>query len=147
VHRVLEWIPLQEAEPDRVRALALALAPALGLDREAGARAAEHAERALALPVMQRARRAKRVWRELPLLFPEAPDLVEGVVDLVFEEEGQLVVVDYKSDAIEPAQALAQAAFHAPQLQLYGRGLAQALGAPVRERLVLFTALGQAIPV
>jgi ATP-dependent exoDNAse (exonuclease V) beta subunit len=55
--------------------------------------------------------------------------------------------VDYKSDAIAPEQALAQAAHHAPQLQLYGRGLAQAVGRPVRERLVLFTALGRTVPV
>jgi ATP-dependent helicase/nuclease subunit A len=72
---------------------------------------------------------------------------VEGVVDLVFEEDAQLVVVDYKSDAIFADQALAQAAHHAPQLQLYGRGLAQATGQPVRERLVLFTALGRVVPV
>ncbi len=96
---------------------------------------------------MQRARRAVRLWRELPLFFPEEADLLEGIVDLVFEEEGSLVVVDYKTDAIEPAQAVDQAASHAPQLQLYGRGLAQALGRPVKERLVLFTALGQVVPV
>jgi ATP-dependent helicase/nuclease subunit A len=68
-------------------------------------------------------------------------------VDLVFEEDAELVVVDYKSDAITSEQALAQAAHHAPQLQLYGRGLAQAAGLPVRERLVLFTALGRTVPV
>jgi ATP-dependent exoDNAse (exonuclease V) beta subunit len=147
VHRVLEWVPFEEASPERVRALSASLAPALGLDQEAGQRAGEHAARALALPVMQRARRAGRVWRELPVFFPEEGDLLEGIVDLVFEEEGSLVVVDYKTDAIEPAQALAQAASHAPQLQLYGRGLAQALGRPVKERLVLFTALGQVVPV
>jgi ATP-dependent helicase/nuclease subunit A len=68
-------------------------------------------------------------------------------VDLVFEEDAELVVVDYKSDAIASEQALDQAAHHAPQLQLYGRGLAQAAGQPVRERLVLFTALGRTVPV
>ena len=88
---------------------------------------------------------AARLWRELPLWFPDGPELLEGVIDLVFEEEGSLVLVDYKTDAIAPEQALAQAAHHAPQLQLYGRGLAQALGLSVRERLVLFTALGQVV--
>jgi len=48
---------------------------------------------------------------------------------------------------IAAEQALAQAAHHAAQLQLYGRGLAQAMGLPVRERLVLFTALGQVVAV
>jgi ATP-dependent helicase/nuclease subunit A len=72
---------------------------------------------------------------------------VEGVIDLVFEEPGGLVIVDYKTDRITPEQAIAQAAHHAPQLQLYGRGLAQAWGLPVAERLVLFTAIGQSVRV
>jgi ATP-dependent helicase/nuclease subunit A len=96
---------------------------------------------------LDRARQAPRVWRELPLWFPEGGELIEGIVDLVFEEHGALVVVDYKTDHIAPEQALAQAAHHAGQLQLYGRGLAQATGMNVRERIVLFTAIGQAIAV
>jgi ATP-dependent helicase/nuclease subunit A len=148
VHKILEWIPL---EPDEKSGLAVtmaaALAPTFGLDAEGARRAGDAAQRALDLPVMHRARTAARLWRELPVWFPEGADLVEGVVDLVFEEEGGLVIVDYKTDHIAHDQALAQAAHHAPQLQLYGRGLAQATGLPVRERLVLFTALGRTVPV
>jgi ATP-dependent helicase/nuclease subunit A len=150
VHRLLEWVPLEDVGPgraNRVRAMAGALAPSFGLDAEAASRAADQVERVLGLPVVERARRAARVWRELSLWFPDGAHLVEGIVDLVFEEDGQLVVVDYKSDAIGEDEALAQAAHHAPQLQLYGRGLAQAAGLPVRERLVLFTALGRTVPV
>ena len=127
--------------------MAEALAPTFGLDAGAGRRAGEHAARVLTLPVLERARRSPRVRRELPLFFPDGADLVEGVVDLVFEEDGQLVVVDYKTDHVEPGQAFVQAAHHAPQLQLYGRGLAQATGQRIKERLVLFTTLGQAVPV
>jgi ATP-dependent helicase/nuclease subunit A len=145
VHRVLEWTPLDR--PEEAARMADALAPAFGVDPDAARRAGEAALRALALPVMQRARAAVRVWREMPVWFPEEGELVEGVIDLVFEEPGGLVVVDYRTDQIAPAQAVAQAAHHAPQLQLYGRGLAQAMGVPVRERLVLFTALGQTVPV
>ncbi|HVD76710.1 MAG TPA: UvrD-helicase domain-containing protein [Vicinamibacteria bacterium] len=151
VHRLLEWIPLGEADADaateRVRSMAEALAPSFGLDAEGAARAAEAATRALALPVMTRARRAPRIWRELGVWFPDGADLVEGKVDLVFEEDGGLIVVDYKTDHLSAEQARAQAAHHAPQLQLYGRGLARATGMPVRERLVLFTALGETVPV
>ena len=152
VHRLLEWVPFEasdagDAGVGRVRAMADALAPSFGLDGDAAALAAEHVERALALPLLERARRAPRLWRELSLFFPDGAHLVEGVVDLVFEEDGALVVVDYKSDAILAESALEQAAHHAPQLQLYGRGIAQALGLPVRERLVLFTALGRVVPV
>jgi len=147
VHRVLEWMPLDDAGPERAASMAEALAPAYGLDADGARRAAEAALRALALPVMERARKAARVWRELALWFPEEDELVEGIVDLVFEEDGGLVVVDYKTDHIAAEHALVQAAHHAPQLQLYGRGLAQATGMRVKERLVLFTAIGQAVPV
>jgi ATP-dependent helicase/nuclease subunit A len=153
VHRILEWIPLSDDDDggadasDRVLAMAEALAPSFGLDPEGAARAAAAATRALALPVMARARRSSRVWRELGVWFPDGADLVEGKVDLVFEEDGGLVVVDYKTDQLSGEQARAQAAHHAPQLQLYGRGLARATGLPVRERLVLFTALGETVPV
>ena len=150
VHRLLHWAPLDDVDAgraERVRAAAEAIAPSFGVDAEAAGRAAVQAERVLSLPVMDRARRSPRVWRELSLWFPDGAHLVEGFVDLVFEEDGQLVVVDYKSDAIADDQALAQAAHHAPQLQLYGRGLAQAASLPVRERLVVFTALGRTVPV
>jgi len=147
VHRVLEWVSLEDATAESVRAMAAALAPSFGLDAESGRRAGEAAWTALGLPVMARARGALRVWRELPLVFPDGSDLIEGVIDLVFEEPGGLVVVDYKTDRIAPEQAVAQAAHHAPQLQLYGRGLAQAWRVPVAERLVLFTSIGQAVRV
>jgi len=149
VHRLLEWVPF-EGDADaagRVLAMAEALAPSHGLDEEAAHRAAAQVRGALGLPVIERARRSPRVFREMRLWFPDGESLVEGVVDLVFEEDGQLVVVDYKTDAISDAQAVDQAAHHAPQLQLYGRGLAQAAGQPVRERLVLFTALGRTVAV
>jgi ATP-dependent helicase/nuclease subunit A len=147
VHQILEWVPLDDATPERVAAMADALAPSFGLDAAAGARAAAAASGALALPLMERVRRSPRVFRELLVWFPEGDELLEGVVDLVFEEDGGLVVVDYKTDSITPEQALAQAAHHAPQLQLYARGLAQASGLPVRQRLVLFTTLSQTVEV
>ncbi len=149
VHKLLEWLPLEDplTAAARARTLAEALAPSFGLDADAADRAARDVRTALGSPLFARARAAARVWRELPLCFPDGEHLVEGVVDLVFEEEGRLVIVDYKTDAITAEQALAQAAHHAPQVQLYGRGLAQAFGIPVRERLVLFTALGRSVPV
>ncbi len=147
VHQLLEWVPFGDATAESVRATAEALAPSFGLAPEAARRAAEHAVRALALPLIERARRASRIWRELPLAFTDEGRLVEGIVDLVFEEDGQLVVVDYKSDAIADDQALARADEHKEQLRLYGRGLVQALERPVRERLILFTALGRTVAV
>jgi ATP-dependent helicase/nuclease subunit A len=147
VHRMLEWVPLETPEHDRIQTTAEALAARFGLTRAAARRAADAVMRTLAHPVMERARHAKATWRELPVWLPDEGRLVEGVVDLVFEEDQALVVVDYKSDPILEEDALAQAAHHAPQLRLYDRALTLATGMPVKERLVLFTEIGRAVPV
>ena len=72
VHRLLEWVPLEDVDAgraDRVRAMAEALAPSFGLDAEAADRAAAQVERALGLPVIDRARRASaRVARALAVV-------------------------------------------------------------------------------
>ncbi len=148
VHQLLEWVAFDEKAPQAVQRMAEALGPSFGLDPSAIRRASEHAVRALAHPVMDRARRATRVWRELPIAFADDGSLKTGVVDLVFEEDGQLVVVDYKSDSVATEEAAFRRADpYRIQLQDYGRCLTQALGLPVRERLILFTALGRSVPV
>jgi len=145
VHRILEWIPLDE--PERARPMAEALAPLFGLDADGAARAADAVTGALSLPALERARRSPRLLRELKLWLPHDDRLIEGIVDLVFEEDGALVVIDYKTDRVTAEQALRQAAHHAPQLQLYGRGLALGTGVKVKERLVLFTSIPQTVQV
>jgi ATP-dependent helicase/nuclease subunit A len=145
VHYILELIPFDQ--PDGAAAMADALAPKFRLDQEAAPRAAQAVRGALALPVLERARRSPRVLREVRFWFPDEDTLIEGIVDLAFEEDGGLVVVDYKTDGVTAEQAIQQAAHHAPQLQLYGRGLTLGTGLPVKERLVLFTAIPQTVQV
>ena len=150
VHKLLELVVLEDLGPSRaahIRSVSETLAPSLGLDLSAAQRAGDQVERVLSLPLLERARNATHVWRELPIVFPDGEYLAAGKVDLVFEEDGQLVVVDYKSDAITEAQLIQQADHHKEQLRIYGRGLTQAMGLPVRERLVVFTALGRSVPV
>ena len=147
VHKLLEWIPFEGQEAEATRQMAGALAPSYRLSEREAARAVEHVSRVLAMPLLERARRARRVWREIPLFFPEEGKLVEGIVDLVFEEEDGLVVADYKTEALTPGEEAARADRHAPQLRAYHRGLRDALGKGVKERFVVFTSLGRAVLV
>ena len=86
------------------------------------------------------------VARELPLLLPPEGDggpvgFVSARVDLVHTdpESGELVVVDYKTDEVAPGPKLeARAAEYAPQLELYARGLEQALDLARRPRAELW---------
>jgi ATP-dependent helicase/nuclease subunit A len=145
VHRILELVPLDR--PDQIAGIASALAPRFGLAHDVVEEAVADVRRTLASPLLERARRAGATFRELKVWFPEGEQLIEGVIDLVFEDDGGLVLVDYKTHSLSEAEALAHAERHKTQLQLYGRGLAQASGMRVKERLVLFTANGRAVPV
>jgi ATP-dependent helicase/nuclease subunit A len=55
--------------------------------------------------------------------------VLEGFVDLVYrEDDGSLVIVDYKTDAI-PAEAVAARTQHyAPQVRAYVHGITSATG-------------------
>ena len=48
---------------------------------------------------MRKASGARKCFRELPLIWqsPQGP-LVEGTIDLAFEEQDQLIVLDFKTD-------------------------------------------------
>jgi len=55
---------------------------------------------ALKHPLIERARRAKNVRRELPIMLKlDAGRVLEGVIDLAFEAEGSWHIVDFKTDA------------------------------------------------
>ena len=88
-----------------------------------------------------------------PMVYPELKDtkesaemlMLQGVVDLYFEEDGELVVVDYKTDAVSEEETLLQR--YRIQLELYARALEQATGKRVKEKWIWSFALGKEIPV
>ena len=96
-----------------------------------------------------RAEREGRVRREFRFsllcpagdFFPDAPEedvLLQGVVDCCFEEEGALVVVDYKTDRIGADGVAARTDYYASQLRAYGDAMARILALPVKQRLLFF---------
>lgn len=84
----------------------------------------------------RRADRAERVQREMSFVFTVGEHLLSGTIDLLFEEGGESVLLDYKTDRVPDKRIESSAAGYAPQLQLYAAGLAKS-GNPV-DRAVLF---------
>jgi ATP-dependent exoDNAse (exonuclease V) beta subunit len=75
---------------------------------------------ALASEVVQRAAEREH-WREsyIGTLQPDGT-VLEGFVDLIYrEDDGTLIIVDYKTDAIPAAALDARVAYYAPQIQAY----------------------------
>jgi ATP-dependent helicase/nuclease subunit A len=70
-------------------------------------------------PLARRAAHATRAAREFDFLMAIEDLVIRGQVDLWFEEGGELVVVDYKTDDLTAAEAHHRARDYALQLRLY----------------------------
>jgi CRISPR/Cas system-associated exonuclease Cas4 (RecB family) len=70
-------------------------------------------------PLGRRVARASRVEREFDFLMAVEDLVISGQVDLWFEEGGELVIVDYKTDSVTAVEAHRRAPDHALQLRLY----------------------------
>ena len=69
--------------------------------------------------------------------------LVQGIVDVYFEEDGQLVVLDYKTDRVREASELVER-YHT-QLDYYAEALHKLTGKPVKEKVIYSFALHEEI--
>ena len=72
-------------------------------------------------------------------IYPEMTEedetmLVQGIIDVCFEEDGELVVLDYKTDKIWSEQKLLDK--YQSQLEYYARALEQITGKKVREKII-----------
>lgn len=104
---------------------------------------------------MQKAERAGLLYKEQPFVYgipatrmnQEAPDeelvLIQGIIDVYFEEEDQIVVLDYKTDRVHAAKELKDR--YAEQLKLYSEALEQMTGKKVKEQIVYSFALEKEI--
>ncbi len=110
----------------------------------------------LAKRIMQ-AHNAGKLYREQPFVMglpareadPEIDSdelvLVQGIIDLYFEEDGALVLLDYKTDTVKEAKALIDR--YQVQMELYARALAAATGKEVKQRVIYSFRLEEVIAV
>jgi ATP-dependent exoDNAse (exonuclease V) beta subunit len=66
--------------------------------------------------------------------------VIEGVVDLVFREDGGWVIVDYKTDLGTDPDFSSRLENYRQQVDLYADAWARLTGDPVKERILFFTA-------
>ncbi len=106
----------------------------------------------------KRIENSPKVWRELRFLRalsakelgyenanPEDKITVQGVADCVFEENGNLVIVDYKTDFVEDIAELKER--YAAQLNMYKKLLSQSMEKPVSEAVIWSFRFGKEIEV
>ncbi len=71
--------------------------------------------------------------------------VIEGVVDCAFVENGELVIVDFKTDRASNGAELAQK--YREQLSIYRRCLAEVLGLPVKQTIIYSFKLAECIEI
>lgn len=81
----------------------------------------------------------------IPELQSEETVLIQGIIDAYFEEEGELVLVDYKTDYVERGQEEELAERYRTQMVYYARALEQLTGKTVREKIIYSFSLGREI--
>lgn len=156
-HAALERLALDAPMETWCSALEATLAEQ-GLDPVGLERCRELVQRFLASPLADRLSGLgeRLIGREVPLLLaPEAGEdepvgYVAGTIDLLYrDEDGRVVVVDYKTDAIDgPAELARRSQAYAPQGRVYVRAVQAALGLAVPPRFELwFVGAGQLAPV
>ena len=146
VHAVLQTVDIETGHG--LEDIAKAQAAAEGVPDRA-AEIARLAGHALSSAIVKRALASRGWWREPPVAGPappeinapgvDSPGIVEGFIDLLFEEEDGFVIVDYKTDALRSVDDIDRAM---KQYRLQGGGYAfaleRAIGARVKEVCFLF---------
>ncbi len=95
---------------------------------------------------MWRAQRAGKLYREQPFVLgidakrlnaglpSEETLLIQGIIDVFFVEEDGMVLLDYKTDAVDTMEELWNR--YETQLDYYQEALQKLMGLPVKERLL-----------
>ena len=84
-----------------------------------------------------RAANAVRVDREMAIVFTIGNHLLRGTIDLLFEQGGERILLDYKTDRAKRQGLQRAAQRYAPQIQLYAAGMAKS-GRPADRGFVFY---------
>jgi len=90
----------------------------------------------------RRAEAATRIEREFDFLFEIDDVILRGQIDVWFEEGGELVLVDYKTDRDESSSES-----YALQLRLYGMALERYVGRPPDRAVLYYLRSNRAIEI
>ncbi|MEE8587342.1 MAG: UvrD-helicase domain-containing protein, partial [Acidobacteriota bacterium] len=123
--RDVDW----KADEASIERLARLHARVLGADNREVRSAVRAVAGALAHPLMKKARSSLKSHRELPVLLDvEGNRILEGTIDLLFEEDGGWSVVDFKTDA----DLKVRQEHYEAQLAWYLEAVTKLTGKPVR---------------
>ena len=98
-------------------------------------------------PVYQELRGARILGREIPFVLPWDGQIMEGVIDLVYERQGQLYVADYKTDQVTDGDIAGVMHDYRHQAQVYTEAVRRGLNRDVAAFRLILLRLGRGVDV
>ena len=86
---------------------------------------------------------ANRIDPKLDADIEQAAVIVQGAIDLCFEEDDSIVVLDFKTDRVDNMNELVNS--YGEQLEIYSAAAQKIFSKPVKERIIYSFALGESI--
>ena len=143
VHAVLQVVDLSTLEG--LDDLAQAQAEAAAIPDQAS-EVARLVRAACETDAVREAVASNRYWREVPVGGRVDGTILEGVVDLLYETDEGLMVVDFKTDRVAPEDVDSRMEHYRPQGDAYRRLIGLATGRPVARTVFVFASLGETRP-
>ena len=94
--------------------------------------------RAVASEIVRRAVATGRLWREVPVAAAAGGGSLYGIIDLLFEEGDGIVVVDYKTDRVDPSEESDPSVPYRLQGGAYAHAVQRVTGKRVKEVVFLY---------
>ncbi len=133
IHDALEHLTLSTTEDEQLQQMQRIIRES-GLSADDKQRATRMLEQALGSDLLARVRKSAQVLRELPFSMMTEEGLLEGKIDLLFREDDNWVLVDYKTDSRIDADR------YRAQLEAYKQAVKHIAGVDVHETLLFFLA-------
>jgi ATP-dependent helicase/nuclease subunit A len=92
-------------------------------------------------------RQARILGREVPLLMPWNGQIMEGVIDLIYEHNGLLYLADYKTDRIEANDLHLGAERYRRQAEIYSEAARRSLKREITAFKLIFLRLGETVQI
>jgi len=148
-HRLMERVDFADGEG--VEGVAEEVVRDLDLPPDKAQELTGMAEKFLTSPFAERVLACKRIFKELPFSVKIEEEgkalLMEGSIDLVLEEDGGLVLVDYKTDKLRGRKGEEIVQGYKEQMDNYGKAVRRATGREVKEIGIWLARSGEYIRV
>jgi ATP-dependent exoDNAse (exonuclease V) beta subunit len=136
VHRLFEKVDWGQA--DLLEEMAVIEGKDLGTTGPMIKRAGEMVKEALNSPLLQRVIKSGNYQKEVPFTYKNNGTIFEGVMDVVFREEDDLVVLDFKTDLVKKDDLNSRIEHYKPQTRVYSDAIRTIFGNPPKEVILFF---------